>query len=129
MKILFYLSLLLLFQCKPAVSESIATEEKGITYTDVDILAAKSMMSDNPSLIILDVRTPEETAEGKIENAIELDFKADNFKEGLEKLDKTAPYLVYCRSGKRSANASQMMTEVGFSNVHNLLGGYIKWTE
>lgn len=79
-------------------------------------------------VVILDVRTPEETADGIIDGAQELDFRADDFREKLSNLDKDAKYLVYCRSGGRSASACSMMKEMGFENVSNLVGGYQRWT-
>ena len=77
---------------------------------------------------ILDVRTPEEYAAGHIEGAVNLDFYAADFRDGLERLDKSAAYFVYCRSGKRSEQATQMMEELGFSEVYNLSGGMNDWT-
>ena len=78
-------------------------------------------------VIILDVRTPGETADGIIEGAQELDFRADDFREQLSSLDKEAKYLVYCRGGGRSASACSMMKEMGFEDVSNLVGGYQRW--
>ena len=78
-------------------------------------------------VIVLDVRTPGETADGMIEGAQELDFRADDFRAKLSELDKEATYLVYCKSGGRSASACSMMKEMGFENVSNLVGGYQRW--
>lgn len=75
-------------------------------------------------MVILDVRTPEETAEGMIEGAEQLDYNADNFEAEIEKLDKEKTYLVYCRSGNRSGKACALMAEKGFKNLYNMKGGY-----
>lgn len=82
---------------------------------------------NNPDFVILDVRTPEEFAEGYIENAINIDFYAETFRDDINRLDRSQTYLVYCRSGKRSASATQIMADLNFTEVYNLLGGIIDW--
>ena len=76
---------------------------------------------------ILDVRTPEEFAEGFIEGARNIDFYRDDFEIEINSLDKESSYALYCRSGKRSGQAAQMMQEAGFLSVFNLDGGMIDW--
>ena len=82
---------------------------------------------NNPDFVILDVRTPEEFANGHIEDAINLDYYSETFRDELNKLDKNKTYLVYCRSGRRSSNALNTMKELKFSEVYNMLGGIIEW--
>jgi len=82
---------------------------------------------NNPDFIILDVRTPEEFADGHIENAINIDFYAETFRDELENLDKNQTYLIYCRSGNRSGNALSIMTELNFREVYNISDGIIGW--
>lgn len=84
---------------------------------------------NNPDSVIMDVRTPQEFAEGYIENAVNIDFYAETFRDKLNKLDKNKTYLVYCRSGVRSTNALNMMTELNFREAYNMLGGLIAWKE
>lgn len=84
------------------------------------------MIQDN-NPIILDVRTPEEFNEGHIENAINIDVNADDFTKEIADLDRNANYLVYCRSGRRSLLATQIMKNQGFTNVTNMEGGYNAW--
>jgi rhodanese-related sulfurtransferase len=71
--------------------------------------------------MILDVRTPEEIAEGYIQGAVFVDFKSDDFNEKVQELDKAADYVVHCRSGQRSEKAIAIMTELGFTG--NLVNG------
>ncbi|MSZ23021.1 MAG: rhodanese-like domain-containing protein, partial [Actinobacteria bacterium] len=52
--------------------------------------------------MILDVRTPEEIAEGHLEGAVFADFKSEDFRDKLQELDKAVDYVVHCRSGQRS---------------------------
>ena len=88
---------------------------------------ATQQASDSKS-IILDVRTDQEVEEGMIPEAIHLDIhQGQAFISELEKLDKTKPYYVYCRSGARSGQACSIMTQLGFESAFNLLGGFNDW--
>lgn len=82
---------------------------------------------DNPDFVILDVRTPEEFTNEHIENAINLDYYSETFKDDLNELDKNKTYVIYCRSGGRSGNALNIMEELNFMEVYNILGGIIEW--
>jgi rhodanese-related sulfurtransferase len=75
----------------------------------------------------IDVRTPQEYAGGHIFNAININYNAPDFKEKINELDKNARYIVYCQTGVRSAAASQVMAELGFKYINNMLGGYSDW--
>ena len=78
--------------------------------------------------IILDVRTPEEFETSRIPNSKNIDFyNPQNFMLEIEKLNKSKSYYVYCRTGVRSANSCQLMNELGFDKVYNLLGGIVEW--
>ena len=84
---------------------------------------------DNQSVVILDVRTPEEFAGGHLENAVNLDFHSETFKDTLNKLDHSKTYLVYCQVGVRSGRALRLMKKLGFREAYNLAGGIIDWEE
>lgn len=86
----------------------------------------KKLAADNTA-IILDVRTPEEYANGHLQNAATINFFDTDFKEKVNKLDKTKPVYVYCAVGGRSAKASKILQESGFKTVYNLLGGFNGW--
>jgi len=79
-------------------------------------------------VITLDVRTPGEFMEGHLVNAINIDVESPSFASEIEKLDKSATYAVYCRSGRRSANAVATMKDAGFSSLFNLDAGVQEWT-
>ena len=74
----------------------------------------------------MDVRTKRETNQGKIGKPIEIEL-GPNMQQKLSSLDKDKKYIVYCRSGRRSVLASNMMVKSGFKDVNNLLGGYLAW--
>lgn len=79
--------------------------------------------------VILDVRTPAEWNEGIIPGATNIDiYQGDAFMEALEQLDKSKTYYVYCRSGARSGNACNVMSQMGFEKAYNLSGGIMGWT-
>lgn len=77
--------------------------------------------------ILLDIRTPKETAEGFIPNALQSDFLAGDFQKEIQQIDKNQPVYVYCRSGRRSQKALQIFREKGFKNVGELQGGFLQW--
>lgn len=87
-----------------------------------------STKAAEPGVITLDVRTPGEFAEGHIEGARLIDFQSGNFENEIAALDKNATYAVYCRSGNRSGQAVKVMQEAGFTNVFNMNGGVIDWS-
>ena len=81
-----------------------------------------------PSIQVLDVRTPAEFAEGHLANSLNIDFESGNFADEIKKLDKSKSYAVYCRSGRRSALAAAEMSKTGFHHILNMSGGTIDWT-
>ena len=91
---------------------SSAEFKKGITQENVQIV---------------DVRTPEEVQDGKIEGSVNINFYDSNFKEQIAALDKGTPVYVYCRSGGRSSKAMQIMKEMGFKIIYELQGGFMNY--
>ena len=80
---------------------------------------------DNPDFVILDVRTAAEFAEGHIENAENIDFYSETFRDELDTLDKSKTYLIYCRSG----GTLDIMAELDFEEAYNMSGGMLQWVE
>ena len=81
------------------------------------------------SVVLLDVRTPQEFAQGHIVGAINIDVKDSLFITNVQR--QIAPgsrVAVYCRSGRRSMSAAQQMVEKGY-DVVNLEGGFLAWEE
>jgi len=78
--------------------------------------------------VVLDVRTPNEWAEGIIEHAILINImEPQSFMSEIEKLDKSKNYYIYCRSGARSGQACQVMNSIGIDETNNLSGGILEW--
>jgi rhodanese-related sulfurtransferase len=109
---------------------SYAADKKDETIMkNISSLEADKMIkahANDPSYVILDVRTPDEFKEGHIKNALNIDYRSQDFREKINKLDKNKTYLVYCRSGHRSGESSKIMAELGFKNIYNF-GGIIDW--
>ena len=88
---------------------------------------AATVIADDSSEIILDIRTPEEYDQGIIEGAINIDFYEPTFAEDLDALDKEGHYVVYCRTGNRSGQAMSTFADLGFTNVTEIDGGIVSW--
>ena len=85
-------------------------------------------LENDSETIILDVRTPEEFEASRIPNSVNIDFyNPEIFMQEIGKLDKDKSYYIYCRTGVRSANSCQLMKELGFINIYNLIGGIVEW--
>jgi len=88
----------------------------------------KAQMEADADGVLLDVRTPEEFEAGHIPNAKLLDIRQpETFVAGIQALDASQSYYVYCRSGARSAQACQLMKQMGIDQAYNLLGGFMEW--
>lgn len=98
-------------------------------YTNLSVDAFDKMRAEDASTQLLDVRTPEEFAEGHLPGAININWLDGGFVDAARKLlDPACPVMVYCRSGKRSAAASAQLARSGF-HVYNLEGGYLAWKD
>ena len=88
----------------------------------------KELIAKDNQSIVIDVRTPEEWAEGIIPGALMINvLDRASFKEEIEKLDDSKHYYVCCRAGSRSFQACNMMQEMGIERTFNLLGGMSQW--
>lgn len=95
------------------------TVEETTTLPEDNIeVVAETFDSKNwEKVTIIDIRTPEEFEEGHLEGAVNIDFYEDSFVSELDSLDKDDEVLIYCRSGNRSGQASEIMQELGFTNI------------
>ena len=80
-----------------------------------------------PGAVLVDVRRPDEFAQGHLPGAVNIEVTAPDFAQRVAALDHTKPTYVYCRSGARSAKAAEQLTKTGFARVSNLLGGVTDW--
>ena len=101
-------------------------ENKEAVYMNITAEEAKKIMDTESEYVILDVRTEEEFAQGHIPGAILIpDYEIREEAESSLP-DKDALILVYCRSGRRSKNAAQILLELGYTNIREF-GGIIDW--
>jgi rhodanese-related sulfurtransferase len=107
---------------------STATLDQQIsTVSPAEAAAIIDQNSNTDGFVVLDIRTAEEFASGKIEGSINVDFYAADFREQLDELDKNTHYLVYCNSGNRSGQALPVFADLGFAEVDNLSTGITGW--
>lgn len=98
-----------------------STKVKSVTNSEFE----KLIQSEN--VIILDVRTPKEFNEGHIPNALNIDYRSDDFLKNIKELNKNKTIAVYCRSGGRSKLAAKKLIDSGF-NVFELNKGIMNWS-
>ena len=117
--ILLLVALLLLAGCAQEV-------ENKVNYENITAQEAKELMDREEGYVILDVRTEEEYAQGHIPGAILIpDYEIETKAEEIL-TDKDQMILVYCRSGRRSKNAAQVLLELGYTDIREF-GGIIDW--
>ena len=97
----------------------------GFAQRSISVEESMQLINNTKKLQIVDVRTSQEFDSTAIQKAVNIDYKNPSFKDNIQVLEKTKPVLVYCRSGKRSLNAMNIMVELGFSEVYNMQGGIL----
>jgi len=81
----------------------------------------------NEGYKLIDVRTPAEYREARIQNCTLADIYTPDFKKVIDSLDKNEKYLIYCRTGSRSKTACSFLEKWGFAEVKDLSGGIVSW--
>ena len=102
---------------------SACSKKPKFVSVDADTFALE-IVKDNVQL--LDVRTAEEFAQGRIPSAINMDVNAENFDEMIKSLDKNKTVALYCRSGRRSKIAAEKVAKAGY-RVIELNEGILSW--
>jgi len=97
--------------------------------TVVELITVEEMDSliEMGNVKLIDVRTPEEYAQGHIEGAVNIDFRDEDFKKLVSQVDKSKPVAVYCGRGGRSGKCSAYMKKAGFTKIYDLDGGITEW--
>ena len=108
-------------------SESSSKTPSETVSKDISIEESKKLINEGEVTLILDVRNEDEFAEGHLKNAIQI--PVNELKENLSDIEKFKDelVLVYCRSGKRSAEAMDILKENGFKNLVHMKDGISKW--
>ena len=116
--VMLFLSAMLLTGCGQTAPEA--------AYMNITAQEAKALMDSEENYIILDVRTPEEYAQGHIPGAVLIPDTEIELLAEKELPDKDQLLLVYCRSGRRSKLASEALVKLGYTNIKEF-GGIIDW--
>ena len=101
--------------------------KENTTAQEIKVISPEEVydaVRDNQNLQLVDVRTQDEYGEDHLKTAQNICVTDDDFKEKVAKLDKNEPIYLYCRSGKRSAKAAQIM---GFKEIYDMEGGFLNW--
>jgi rhodanese-related sulfurtransferase len=93
--------------------------------TEIDSDTLKSRLSDGDDILLVDVRTPSEVAQGALPNAIHIPMAVIPVRAA--ELPRDRSLVIYCRSGARSYHCCQFLAQQGFENALNLRGGIIAW--
>ena len=116
------------FFCLAIVTFLTTTCRSFVTTTlETDLFEKTLEQTPNPQVV--DVRTFKEYSEGYLPGAILIDIREPSFDSLIDQLDRTRPVFVYCRSGKRSLEAANVLEKNKFKVVYNLEGGIIAWKE
>jgi rhodanese-related sulfurtransferase len=93
---------------------------------DIDVATAASLRGRS-DVVMLDVRTPEEYAQGHIPGVVPIPL--NQVPNRLAEIPKDKTVVVTCHSGNRSSQAAQLLRQRGYDNVHNMLGGIVAWEQ
>ena len=120
--------------CEQKEAENSATESmvlpvQGTKIENIKAMEAAKMLEKNPDMMVLDIRTPEEFNSGHIPASINIDYKAENFELEIKKLDRSKPYLMHCRSGRRSTAALVTFRKHGFDHIIHIDDGILGWNK
>jgi len=102
---------------------------KDSTEAEIKVVSPEEMQTlmELEDVQLVDVRTAKEHNEEYIVNSQNIDFSSPTFDEDINKLDKTKPVILYCKSGQKSAKCGKKLKEAGFIKIYELEGGISKW--
>lgn len=90
---------------------------------EIDYNTLMLLRRNNPNILLIDVRSPQEYAENRINSAINIPEYEINYKMIKRLPNKETPIILYCQSGIRSAKAYRELEKLGYTNLYNLKGG------
>lgn len=96
---------------------------------ELSVDRAAELLADEPGVIVLDVRAPDEFAAGHIPRARNVAYPSAGFAAEVARLDRAAKYLIYCGTGRLSAGAFAQMHDLGFAEIYHLEGGFRAWQD
>jgi len=96
---------------------------------EVTIDKAAEVLASGEQVTVLDLRTPEEYADGHLKDAVNVNFNGGNFEAQIAKLDPAKPYLVHCAAGGRSGKSMKLFKDLKFAKIYHLVDGYNGWAD
>ncbi|WP_394689882.1 rhodanese-like domain-containing protein [Hoeflea sp.] len=94
---------------------------------DVTPRAAYEALEADPSIVVLDIRTPFEFKRGHVEGAVNIDFYAKDFADRIMALDPARSYVMYCHAGGRSHALMRAFSQTEFKDVMHIPAGFSGW--
>ena len=125
MKSLRVISIVLILFLLVAGLSACGTDENTSSGLHINVNFEEAKALIDGGMEVLDVRRPEEYAEGHPKEAKLVPLQALNAR--LDELDKDTPYVLICRSGNRSGQAQEILKAAGFAKTYNTLGGMNEW--
>lgn len=120
-------SIMALFSCESKNGNTEASASSNVKTVSVINLSPSEFQEKSSNGIIVDVRTPKEIADGKIADALGMDYYAPDFISRVNELPKEKEIFIYCAVGARSREAAEMLTQKGYTKVYHLSGGIQAW--
>ncbi len=115
-----------------AVSLAEADDDGQVSFTTIEVSAAKDVVAHNENVVIMDVRTPVEYEMSHITGAVNVNVQDESFQDMVVALDPNKTYIVHCTknpAGGRSSRALETLQRLGFKNLYSLEGGYVAWKD
>jgi len=94
---------------------------------EVNSKQVSTLLQKNTKLVVLDVRTADEFRSGHIKGAINIDIYQSDALSRIDKLNKNAKYVVYCRTSNRSGVVAEHMIQSSFKTVYQMTDGFPGW--
>jgi len=107
--------------------ENVKSNGTNADQGSISLISPTDLNNANKDILLIDVRTPEEFASGHLENAVNMNYFDNDFAAQLKTLDKNKAVYLYCKSGRRSANAAEKLEDMGFVKIYDLEGGISNW--
>ena len=95
---------------------------------EIVLISPEELNNAGDEIMLLDVRSPEEYAQGHIKHAVNINYFDADFMDQIMKLDKNEEIYLYCKGGIRSNNAANKLKKAGFTKVYDLKGGIVGWS-
>ena len=125
--LIIFIAAVALSACKKDDKKAIPGASKEVATAAIVDISTSGMAALGNDVQLVDVRTPEEYAQGYIKNAINVNVRGTDFLANTVLLDKSKPVYVYCAVGVRSMEAAKALQAEGFTHIYNYSGGFREW--